>query len=1150
MSLLTPVYRATVYAPKSQDPTETTALTPVAGAAHSDAFKIATAEGVSGYKSYMDAPSGRRGRMDVLSKKTDTGELSFSVLDQRTTVGGSNALRWVTAFVGDAKGLPRFRRLKCFVEESLYGLIRGTGGNGTYTAVDATTWTTSSEVGRRVDVYDGAATPLLPYGALILSTTVTANTTTTLTFTGNATGATTAQVWAPFFTGRIRAFGQRDGSRTMFGVSVRDTAEDLTWSIFTGRPHGNVYQTTARLTAGAQTSTTLKDTTQAWAINQWAGASVTLTKGTGVGQRRVVLSNTSDTLTVAVWAVTPDATTTYSFGYAQLVSVMPVGFVYPYGGVDAGGNPLVAVTKKLDAKIGTIDATNGWAQLNLDAVTGLTWIETLLNSSLFAGVAPTKVWQVATSSAPDVSKTIPPQFTGVAVARIIRKDTGAEGDFQIGFITHQQITALGTTGFQMQKASIVGMGIRPVSYPLGVATGAPQANGAQAAAPTAATSSVTTKGWTISITGIVQGGDILSFSSHAQRYLVVANANSDGSGNSTLTLKPGLQAAIANSEVITVQSSPARLALPPATTAVQFSVTCDMRLQDGGQKNKKGTYQPGNLLLISDVHPVQHIKDVLQGWFGRIYQPSYNTHSQPSVALPPGKNLGDPWIAIPVMNTDPFGDGRHGFNALVADGTFPSYRNIIDTSLPIRDYIESLCRQYGIGYYFDGAGNFVPVDMRQPGAVIPGIITITNADLRDDIPPNWTYDSSLALTSGAYTVYAEGIIQPIAAKLQIGESLPAITTKMFDVASNTISDLSLGDPDLVQKEYTVDARGYRAMPNEVGFRWQNGTNVVPQSRWDLIQQAIVDMVHKTVKRPYGNGVQTVTLTAVRNANTTALMPGSFFILSIVEGIDPATNTRGPARLMMLTEKTENGPTVRLVAIDWGVNVIANAPTLSNPVNLTGDTSHSQTSIVTLNAQNEAAEVWVNVTSTAVGTRPLDSDPNWTFVSFVYVSGWTAIVRNMPTGSRIYWRVRANPHRDPSTPGQDLGTSALKTPSVWAYPAVDHADLTTMTGPSGLASSLITPNTFTVTWAPNDATRIVEVWLATPTTDARARIAVLTPGATRFDFSGLGALKTYRVGIREIDGSGGGAETTIDVTTTAGASVVNPPINTRGKRLFV
>lgn len=1157
MTLLLPVYRATVYAPKSTDATETTVLTPIAGAPHTDAFKIATAEGVFGFKSYMGMPSGRRGRIDVLSKKTDIGQLGFDVLDQRTTPGGSNAQRWVTAFIGDNRGLVRFVRLKCFVEESLYGLVAGTGANGSYTASGATTWTTNSEVGRIVDLYDGVVTPSLPNGALVLSTTVTSNTATTLTFTGNATSAVAVQVWAPFFMGRCNSLGLKGGSRTQYVLSVKDMADDLTYQIFTGRPHGNVYQTTERIVLGAQTSTTLKDTSRAWIVNQWAGTQVTITKATGVGQRRTVISNTADTLTVPAWTVTPDATSFYSFGYAQLVSVCPVGFVYPYGGVDAGGRPLVHTTKPLDGKIGQVDATNGWAQLNLDRV-GPSWVENILNSSLYAGVVPTTVVSLAGGLGPDLNKTLPPQFTGVATARVVRKDTGAEGDFQVGFIMHETVQGIWAP-FQVGKSQIVATAIRPLSYPLGVATGAPQANGAQGAAPTAATSAVTMKGWTISITGILVVGDVVSFAGHGQRYLVVASANSDGSGNATVTLKPGLQAAVANSEVITVQTSPNRMALPPTTTAVSFSITCDMRLADGGNstpiRDSRGRdtgakhYLPGNLLLVNDVHPAQLLKDVLLGWYGRLYQPTYNAHSQPSVSLPPSKNLGDPWRTVSVMNTDPVGDGRHGFNALIADATFPSFRCIVDQQLPINEFIEKyICQPYGIGYYFDGAGNFVPVDMRQPAAAIPGIVTITDADLKDDAPINWSYDGSSAIAEGMYTIYAEGIIQPIAVKIQVGDTLPVITTKMFDVQGGQIIDTALGNPDLSIKQYQIDGHGFRAMPNEVGFRWQNGANVALQSRWNIIQQAIVDIANRTVKRPYGNGLTVGQFTALRNANTANLFPCSFCVLNVAANVDPTTNTRGPARLVLITERSEDQGVIRFTALDWGLSTTASIPiAVGNPANLAGDTAHSQTCVATtLNAQNEAVEAWINVTSTAVGTRPADSDPNWTFVGTAFVSGWTVTARHLPTGARVYWRWRTSPQRDTSTPGQDALVSAMKLPSQWVYPAVDHADLSTMSGPSGLGALNVTANSFTVTWTPADVTRIVEIWLAKPVAEARQRIAVLPLGATRYDFTGLGSAATYRVAVREIDGpTGGFAETTIDVTTTSSAPTVQPPIGNRG-----
>ncbi len=59
---------------------------------------------------------------------------------------------------------------------------------------------------------------------------------------------------------------------------------------------------------GAQSSTTLQDTTKAWTVNEYAGATVVITAGTGAGQSRTVLSNTATALTVsAAWATTPVA---------------------------------------------------------------------------------------------------------------------------------------------------------------------------------------------------------------------------------------------------------------------------------------------------------------------------------------------------------------------------------------------------------------------------------------------------------------------------------------------------------------------------------------------------------------------------------------------------------------------------------------------------------------------------------------------------------------------------------------------------------------------------------------------------------------------------------------------------------------------------
>ena len=126
MSTLTPAYRLTLYAPRSVDPTEATILTPPGGAAHSDPFKVTTQRNVTGWKPYLGFPRGRTGRVDMLTRATDVGTMAFDIVDAALTPG-TNAIRWVTAFLGNANGDPQLGGLKCFAEES-------TDGGTTWTA--------------------------------------------------------------------------------------------------------------------------------------------------------------------------------------------------------------------------------------------------------------------------------------------------------------------------------------------------------------------------------------------------------------------------------------------------------------------------------------------------------------------------------------------------------------------------------------------------------------------------------------------------------------------------------------------------------------------------------------------------------------------------------------------------------------------------------------------------------------------------------------------------------------------------------------------------------------------------------------------------------------------------------------------------------
>jgi hypothetical protein len=64
-------------------------------------------------------------------------------------------------------------------------------------------------------------------------------------------------------------------------------------------------------TATSATATTLVQTGKTWQASQWINSQVRITAGTGAGQIRTITANTGDTLTVATWTTTPDATSQY-----------------------------------------------------------------------------------------------------------------------------------------------------------------------------------------------------------------------------------------------------------------------------------------------------------------------------------------------------------------------------------------------------------------------------------------------------------------------------------------------------------------------------------------------------------------------------------------------------------------------------------------------------------------------------------------------------------------------------------------------------------------------------------------------------------------------------------------------------------------------
>jgi|AKVG01.1.fsa_nt_gi hypothetical protein len=86
--------------------------------------------------------------------------------------------------------------------------------------------------------------------------------------------------------------------------------------------------------------------------------------------------------------------------------------------------------------------------------------------------------------------------------------------------------------------------------PRGTASGTPLINGSFSRGD----NTISVDGFTISQSNVVRAGDYLQLdsSSNAELYMVVDDANSDGSGNASINIEPALRSAPADNEAVTI----------------------------------------------------------------------------------------------------------------------------------------------------------------------------------------------------------------------------------------------------------------------------------------------------------------------------------------------------------------------------------------------------------------------------------------------------------------------------------------------------------------------------------------------------------------------------------------------------------------------
>lgn len=929
-------FRMTVYAPKSVDATEATILTPAAGAAHSDQFKVSTMV-ISGWKNIMQAPRGRRGRLDHLSKKTDVGVMVVKLVDTRTTVGGTNLTRWVTAFLGDTNGNPNWASLKVYIESS-------TNGGG---------------------------------------------------------------AWASFFTGRIRRI--RLTSKLEFEMECEDPGADFArMRLFVGRP------------------------------NRWG---------------------LSPAVDFNVWPV----------------SIGPGS----YGRLTGPHTIPTTIATNVTSTVEGVSTTD--AQVRVTTASA----DTAVLDALTAALDPANATGTL-GTGPHGGGSFSPHI----IAILTRTDTGKSGWFKVGPVQMSTFVKAGATLIGAQALML-----RPGRKAAGIATGTPLTNGVPPGTNGAGATSVVTDGWTASQTGIVKAGDLLRFGTENRHYRVTADANSNGSGQATISITPALANNIADNTAITASLD--RFYMP--TPAV--GVACTLRLQVDRAAEKS------NPVVVTDRHPVQLLKDVLDGYFGWQWRERER--------LPTGKAPGDPKETVPYDST--------AFTTLIADQTFVQPLRVWQTEVvQAAEWVEKYIGQVAqIGYYFDADGRLVPVDLRMPTSTA-GLSTVTDADLaKDGGGLQWSHSVDGAISRYVLKFYEEDLTLPTAAT---ATGLVDLVSKISTGSQATLQVNALAHEwvllDLLgaqvgDRAYTVDARTIRCMRAKVlGSVVADGEVAALPSK---IFSALTGL-----SRAYGLGPIELGFKLRLGASVTAqAWPGRHLLVDVDAFPDPGTHLRGGVRLVRVVERSEDGPVVEIRAVDLGENVTANTPTAGAPALVTGNGLHAIQSAITVNAQADPVEVQLHATTTATGTVPANTSDGWGRTQMVLESR-TVSWEGLASGVKYWVRARSIPG-----PGK-----TLKLPSAWVTTA--SVTTTTLGTPTALAASSVTARRALVTWVNAEATYGVVVYASSPSGDPTQLVAKLPPGTNFWEMLDLTPSTSYKVEVAHVDrfgGEGAKASTTFSTTTT-------------------
>lgn len=516
-------------------------------------------------------------------------------------------------------------------------------------------------------------------------------------------------------------------------------------------------------------------------------------------------------------------------------------------------------------------------------------------------------------------------------------------------------------------------------------------------------------------------------------------------------------------------------------------------------------------LVIGDVHPVQLLKDLLDGKFGRL------------------TSTGAPWKPVAYDGT---------LDALIADTSFLKQRYIITGQETLNSWIEdNIFKPNHIGYRFGPDGVLSVKDLRR-GTSVASAGTITDADLVTDPSPTYNEGAVDLITELSVTYYKDTQIPLSDAVSQGGGGVwpgtdtpdPNPTLLSSEDAKLLIVNLAPRVLDLTPATEELDVKGWRVDTHPGSPAYDLSLDPEYQI------QSAAKRLNDELGALYGQGGLSYTLACRRTTVPSAVQPGDFVTVNVSSLPNPASNTRGGQRLAIVTSRADDGPIITLELLDAGASAVCVAPTLGAPalsgtdgftMNVTGNNGAGTLTVQTVDYA---------VTPAGTAARPADTSPAWQRADqqvYDNITRTTGLAHGLPINARVYIRARSQSY------------DSTKLPSAWVYPTPAYVDTPTLTAPASLAAPTIRANRALLTWT-NPTSDGLEVYLYEGATNFTGwttanRILTLPGGSTQFILRGLTASTSYTFGIRYISTNAGTSGiATVGFTTTTTNDTASRP----------